>query len=88
MSLLTVITIIVGGVVMAAAGFTAAGVALYYAAKFTGKYAWRTWDNLASVYKLQAMQYWFGQMQENGTHALRKAHDEGLAERDKTDANP
>lgn len=68
----------IGQVVMLASGLGAAAILFCIAAYFTGKYAWRLWDNLTTIYRIECIQYWFKRMQDNGTHALRKEHDDKL----------
>lgn len=79
MDWLTTACIIVGGTVMVAGGFAIAGGLLWVSAMVTGKYAWRTWNNLAGIYKLETMRYWFRRMEASGTHILRDEHDEKLS---------
>jgi len=86
MTALTTGAIVIGSIVMVAGGFAIAGALLWLAASATGKYAWRTWNNLAGIYKLYTMQYWFKRMQANGTHVLGKEHDDKLAQKQFNDA--
>lgn len=61
----------IGAIASVAFGFAGVALLLWLSAKATGKYAWRTWDNLATIYKLETMRYYFKLMQDNGTHSLR-----------------
>lgn len=73
--------LIIGSIVMGAGGFLLSATILYFAATWTCKLAWRLWDNLGDIYKLESMRYWFNQMQKDGTHVLRKAHEEAVSDR-------
>lgn len=81
MTALTTAALVIGSVTIAAGGFAVAGGLLWVSAWATGKYAWRTWSNLSGIYKVETMRYWFRRMEENGTHVLRKEHDEKLAQK-------
>lgn len=62
---------IIGYIVMVAGGFAIAGLLLFLAATVAGKYAWRTFDSLSSIYRLESISYWFARLDKNG-YALRK----------------
>jgi hypothetical protein len=79
MEAITQAAVVIGGAVMIAGGVAITGLIFYFSAALLGKYAWLTWDHLASIYRLECMKYWFKRMQDNGTHVLRKEHDEKLA---------
>lgn len=76
--------IVIGYTVIVAGGFFLAGILLCVAAYFAGKYAWRAYSGLCMVYRLEHINYWFKRMDANGTHVLRKEHDEKLADKEAT----
>jgi hypothetical protein len=67
------LAIVIGYSVMAAGGIVLAGSVLFCAAYFMRKWAWRLWDEMATIYRLETMQYWFRQMKDTGRHVLRDA---------------
>lgn len=64
---------------MVAGGLAVVALFLALASYATGLYGYRLWRNVTAIYKFSAIQYWFKRMEANGTHVLRKEHDEKLA---------
>jgi hypothetical protein len=65
--------------ITAAGGLALAALLLAAVSLATWHYANRVWRNLTAIYQLHTIQYWFQCMHKNGTHVLRKEHDEKLA---------
>jgi hypothetical protein len=76
------VTTWIGTGVMAAGGIALTAAFLGLASLATWHYANSLWKSLTTIYKFHTIQYWFERMSRNGTHVLRKEHDEKLAEQE------
>jgi hypothetical protein len=63
-----------GYAAMSAGGIAVVGGIFLWAAVFARRWAWRLWEEMATIYRLETMRYWFTRMQDKGCNVMREEH--------------